>query len=73
MKKPSVNPELDSLMVDLLKRVKKSMKDNAAEPIPGLLDMIRVIDRCLTWEKIKFQLKEEPFGSGFADEEPAEE
>ncbi len=71
-KKQSVNPELDGLMTDLLKRVKKALKQETSETIPGLMDMIRVVDRCIQWEKVKYQIKDDDWGKGFDDDETPE-
>ena len=72
MKKQGVNPELDKLMADLLKKVQKSVRSigsEKVEPMPtDLMDMIRVIDRCIQWEKVKHHIKDEDWGKGFDDE-----
>jgi hypothetical protein len=65
-------------MADLLKKVQLALKKKKVpgqpveEVVPGLMDMIRVIDRCIQWEKVKYAIKDEDYGAGFNDEEGLE-
>jgi hypothetical protein len=63
--KTRVNTELDTVLSDLLKSVKK--RPEHGEIPMSLTDKMKIIDRVLKWEAIKAKLNDGEWGAGFAE------
>lgn len=65
--KAKINPELDKAMTKLLRQVM------SAEANCSLTDKMKVIDRVIKVEGLKLKVDDAGFGSGFGDEDEADE